>query len=475
MAGGPGTLRSVNPATGEELTSFPEHTAGQLDEALAAAHAAQRAWAATSLAERRRCLEAAGRLLRQGRDGYARLVTQEMGKPIAEAEAELDKCAWTCEFYAERGEGYLADEPVQTGAELSYVAYQPLGVVLAIMPWNFPFWQVLRFAAPALLAGNGALLKHSPNVPGCALAIEDLLARAGFPPGLFRSLLVGDAAVAETTGRLLADPRVAAATLTGSERAGAAVGAAAGRALKKCVLELGGSDPFLVLADADLGLAAEAAARARFLNAGQSCIAAKRFIVAEPVAEEFERRFVDAVAALPIGDPLERATRIGPLARADLLAALERQVEGSVAKGARVLLGGRRLAGPGWFHEPTVLAGVTPDMPVFREETFGPVAAVVRAGDEEAAVRLANDTPYGLGASVWTRDTERAQRLGRRIESGSLFVNALVASDPRLPFGGVKRSGHGRELAAAGLREFTNIRTFWVQPADTPSPATLTE
>jgi len=398
-----------------------------------------------------------------------------MGKPIAEAEAELDKCAWNCEFYAERAEGFLADEPVQTGAAASWVAYQPLGVVLAVMPWNYPFWQVLRFAAPALMAGDGALLKHSPNVPGCALAIEDLLGRAGFPAGLFRTLLVGDASVAETTGRLLADPRVAAATLTGSERAGAAVGTAAGRALKKCVLELGGSDPFLVLADADLELAAEAAARARFLNAGQSCIAAKRFIVEEPVADEFEQRFAAAAAALPVGDPLERTTRIGPLARADLLTALERQVEGSVAKGARVLLGGRRLAGPGWFHEPTVLADVTPGMPVFREETFGPVAAVVRAADEEAAVRLANDTPYGLGASLWTRDTDRAQRLGRRIQSGSLFVNALVASDPRLPFGGVKRSGHGRELAAVGIREFTNIRTFWVQPAGAAPPATLTE
>ena len=300
-------------------------------------------------------------------------------------------------------------------------------------------------------------------------------ARAGLPPGLFRALLVADASVTEATGRLLADPRVAAVTLTGSARAGAAVGAGAGRALKKCVLELGGSDPFLVLADADLELAAEAAARARFLNAGQSCIAAKRFIVEEPVADEFEQRFAAAVAALPVGDPLERTTRIGPLARADLLTALERQVEGSVAEGARVLLGGRRLAGPGWFHEPTVLADVTPGMPVFREETFGPVAAVVRAADEEAAVGLANDTPYGLGASLWTRDTDRAQRLGRRIQSGSLFVNALVASDPRLPFGGVKRSGHGRELAAVGIREFTNIRTFWVQPAGAAPPATLTE
>ena len=470
-----GTLRSVNPATGEELASYPEHTPGDLDAALAGADAAQRAWATTSFAERRRCLEAAARLLREGRDEHARLMTLEMGKPIAEAVAEVDKCALSCDFYAAQAEGFLADEPVQTDALSSYVAYQPLGVVLAIMPWNFPFWQVLRFAAPALMAGNGALLKHSPNVPGCALAVEELFARAGFPPGLFRTLLVADASVGEATGRLLGDPRVAAVTLTGSERAGAAVGATAGRALKKCVLELGGSDPFLVLADADLEVAAVAAARARFLNGGQSCIAAKRFIVEEPAADEFEGRFAAAVAALPVGDPLDPATRVGPLARADLLDALERQVGASVAAGAKVLLGGGRLEGPGWFHAPTVLTGVTPEMPVFREETFGPVAAVIRAADEEAAVELANDTPYGLGASVWSRDTERAQRLGRRVESGSLFVNAVVASDPRLPFGGVKRSGYGRELAAVGIREFTNIRTFWVQPADAAPPASLTE
>ena len=470
-----GALRSVNPATGEELASFAGHTTAELDDALAGAAEAQRAWATTSFAERRRHLEAAARLLREDRDGLARLATLEMGKPIAEARAEVDKCAWSCEFYAARAEGFLADEPVETDALSSYVAYQPLGVVLAIMPWNFPWWQVLRFAAPALMAGNGALLKHSPNVPRCALAIEELFARAGFPEGLFRALLVDDASVTEATGRLLADPRVGAVTLTGSERAGAAVGATAGRALKKCVLELGGSDPFLVLADADLALAAEAAARARFLNGGQSCIAAKRFIVEEPVADEFEQRFVDAVAALPVGDPLDPATRVGPLARADLLDALERQVEASVAAGAKVLCGGARLDRPGWYYAPTVLAGVTRDMPVFTEETFGPVAAMVRAADPEAAVELANDTPYGLGASVWTRDLERAQRLGRRVESGSLFVNAVVASDPRLPFGGVKRSGYGRELAAVGIREFTNIRTFWVQPADAAPPATLTE
>jgi succinate-semialdehyde dehydrogenase/glutarate-semialdehyde dehydrogenase len=307
------------------------------------------------------------------------------------------------------------------------------------------------------------------------LALEELVATAGTPSGLFRTLLVGDASVAEATERLITDARLSAVTLTGSERAGAAVGAAAGRALKKCVLELGGSDPFIVLADADLANVAEQAARARFANAGQSCIAAKRFIVEHTVAEEFEQRLVDATAALPVGDPLDPATRVGPLARADLRDTLERQVEESVAKGARVLLGGHRLDGRGWFFSPTVLADITHDMPVFQQETFGPVAAVIRAEDEEAVVDLANDTPYGLGASIWTQDTERGQRVGRRVQSGSLFVNGSVASDPRLPFGGIKRSGYGRELAAVGIHEFTNIRTFWVQAAGTPPPATLTE
>jgi succinate-semialdehyde dehydrogenase/glutarate-semialdehyde dehydrogenase len=475
MVDGMVRLRSVNPATEEELASFAQHTAEDLDRALAEADAAQREWGRAPLEERAQVLVEMARLLRQRRPEYARLATMEMGKPIAEAQAEVDKCAWNCEFYAEHGAQFLADEPVRTEAQASYVAYQPLGVVLAIMPWNFPFWQVLRFAAPALMAGNGALLKHSPTVPQCALALEELVARAGAPSGLFRTLLVGDASVGEATERLIADARLSAVTLTGSERAGVAVGAAAGRALKKCVLELGGSDPFIVLADADLANVAEQAARARFANAGQSCIAAKRFIVERTVAEEFEQRLVDATAALPVGDPLDSATRVGPLARADLRDTLERQVEESQALGARVLLGGQRLDGRGWFFAPTVLAGVTHDMPVFQQETFGPVAAIIRAEDEAAAVDLANDTPYGLGASIWTQDTERGQRVGRRVQSGSLFVNGSVASDPRLPFGGIKRSGYGRELATVGIHEFTNIRTFWVQAAGTPPPTTLTE
>jgi succinate-semialdehyde dehydrogenase / glutarate-semialdehyde dehydrogenase len=455
----------VNPATEEELASYDEFTADEVQQAIVEAYEAQRAWQETSFAHRSELLRKTAAELRSGSGEFAALITREMGKPIRESEAEIDKCAWNCEFYAEEGQAFLADRQIFSSAETSYVTYEPIGVVLAIMPWNFPFWQVFRFAAPVLMAGNSALLKHSPNVSGCALAIEELLRKVGFPPGLFRTLLISDASVTEATASLLNDPRVAAVTLTGSERAGAAVGAVAGRALKKSVLELGGSDPFIVLDDADVATVAQLGARSRFINGGQSCIAAKRFIVAEQVADEFEQRFVEAVAAMPVGDPLDSTTSIGPMARADLLDGLTRQVEESVERGARALLGGKRLPRRGYFFEPTVLADVDPDMPAFRQETFGPVAALVHARDEEAAIALANDTPYGLSASVWTRDIERGLRLGRRVTSGALFVNGVVASDPRLPFGGTKRSGYGRELSAEGIREFTNIRTVWIGPA----------
>ena len=461
-------LQSVNPATEEVLETFEEFTPRQVDTALQQAHEAFRRWRTTSYSQRAAGLQAAARILRQQKARYAELITAEMGKPITEAEAEVEKCAWNCEFYADNGAKFLADEPVQTSAERSYVAYEPLGVVLAIMPWNFPFWQAIRFAAPALMAGNGALLKHAPNVPRCALAIEQVFREAGFPEGLFRTVLVGATATAAISQQLIDDERIRAVTLTGSDRAGSQVAAAAGRALKKTVLELGGSDPFVVLADANLPAAAELAARSRFQNTGQSCIAAKRFIVVEAVAEEFEQRFREAVARLPVDDPRKRDTRIGPLARADLRDNLERQVQASVAHGARVVLGGRRLPTRGYFFEPTILTGVDPQLPVFREETFGPAAAVIRAKDEEAALDLANDSVYGLGASIWTRDLERGQRLARQVESGAVFINGMVASDPRLPFGGVKRSGYGRELAAVGIREFTNIQAIWVALSEQP-------
>lgn len=457
-------LESINPATEAVLARFPVSTPDEIEAAIAGADAAQQAWRRTSFDERAAAMRRLAAHLRRTRDEYARLVTLEMGKPIAEARAEIDKCALTCEFYADHAAGFLADDIVATNASRSFVGYQPLGIVLAIMPWNYPFWQVFRFAAPALMAGNGALLKHASNIPQCALAVGSAFAAAGFPPGLFRTLLLPGAAVEP----VIRDHRVRAVTLTGSSEVGAHVAAVAGAALKKTVLELGGSDPYIVLADADVAAAAATAVRARNQNTGQSCIAAKRFLVAEAVAEEFEERFARAVAALRVGDPLDAATQVGPLARADLRDTLEEQVDASVRQGARVLAGGRRVAGPGWFYEPTVLAGVRDGMPVLAEETFGPVAAVRRVVDAEEALAVANASDYGLGASIWTGDAEAGVALARRIESGAVFVNGMVASDPRLPFGGVKRSGWGRELGPFGIREFTNIQTVWVGPEVAP-------
>jgi succinate-semialdehyde dehydrogenase/glutarate-semialdehyde dehydrogenase len=454
-------MRSVNPTTGEELARFDGHTAEDVERALARAWAVREPWRDTPVDARAVRFEELAAWLRHQRPRLAAMLTAEMGKPIVEAEAEVEKCAWSAAWFAGHAESMLSPRPVRSTATESYVTFQPLGVVLAVMPWNFPLWQVFRAAIPAVIGGSVMLLKHASNVPQTALEAEHAFAAAGFPEGVFQTLLIGGDAV----GPVIRDRRVAAVTLTGSDAAGASVGEIAGSALKKTVLELGGSDPFIVLEDADVAAAAVVACRARNQNNGQSCIAAKRFVVVEEVADEFERRFAGAVGALSVGDPMERATNVGPLARGDLVGDLERQVEESVALGARALVGGARIDRPGYYFAPTVLTGVTRDMPVFREETFGPVAAVIRVRDEDEAVAVANDSEFGLGAAVWTGDPERGKRLAARIESGAVFVNGMVASDARLPFGGVKRSGHGRELSEFGLHEFQNIQTVWVGPA----------
>jgi succinate-semialdehyde dehydrogenase/glutarate-semialdehyde dehydrogenase len=458
-------LRSIDPANGRELATFPELDAAGIEEAVDRAWSSRHAWRDAGFNLRTAILRSAAGVLRAEKPRFAALMTSEMGKPIVEAEAEVEKCAWTATWIADNAARLLADEPIESTATKSYVRFQPLGVILAVMPWNFPFWQAFRAALPALAAGNVMLLKHASNVPQCAVAIEDVFREAGVPKGVFQTLLIGSGAIEG----ILTDRRVAGVTLTGSEAAGAQVAATAGKALKKSVLELGGSDPFIVLADADVKTAATVACRARNQNNGQSCIAAKRFIVAEPIADEFEELFTSAVAALKVGDPMDRANQVGPLARADLIDDLERQVKESVKKGARVLTGGKRLdKGPGgYFFEPTVLAGVRPGMPVYHEETFGPVAAVIRVRDAEEALRVANDSEFGLGASVWTNDIERGEMLAERMEAGLVFVNGMVASDARLPFGGVKKSGYGRELSSYGIREFTNIQTVWVGPTKT--------
>ena len=454
-------IHSVNPATEEILQTYEMNSAGQIEQALHAAGRTFQQWSRSPLTLRSDLMRRVASLLREQKAWMAGIMSAEMGKPIVEAEAEIEKCAWNCDYYAENAVRFLQDDLRVSSASLSYVQYTPLGTVLAVMPWNFPFWQVFRFAAPALMAGNTAILKHASNVPGCALAIEEVFRQAGFPEGVFRSLLIPGSLVS----LLLRDPRIAAVTLTGSEAAGSDVASQAGRELKKTVLELGGSDPFIVLEDADLELAVATAIKARYQNTGQSCIAAKRFIAVEPVAAEFQERFVAGTRSLRIGDPLDRSTQIGPLARADLRDALELQVRESVRQGARLLVGGSRRPGRGYFFEPGVLADVQPRMPAASEEVFGPVAALMVAKDAEEAIRLANESVYGLGASLWTSDLDQARRLARRIEAGQVFINGMVASDPRLPFGGVKRSGYGRELSDFGIREFVNIQTVWIGPA----------
>jgi len=452
-------LVSINPATGEEIFRAESHTRAQVDEILSLAESALPSWRARPVSERCEFVARAGKILRERRDELARIITMEMGKLYGEAKAEVEKCAWVCEFYAEQAADFLADEIVGSDATRSLVAYQPLGTVFAIMPWNFPFWQVFRFAAPSLAAGNTGLLKHASNVSQCAMAIERVCDEAGFPDGVFRTLLVDG----ETAGRVIGDRRIHAVTLTGSDRAGRAVAAKAGQHLKKTVLELGGSDAFIVLSDADLDLAVEEGVKARYMNAGQSCIAAKRFIVVESVSAEFTERFRERVESLRPGDPFDEATTLAPMARADLRDELDAQVRDALRQDANPVTGCRPLDRKGFFYAPSILDGVAPGMRAWSEELFGPVASIITVRDANEAVEVANASNFGLGGSVWTRDVARGETLARRMECGAAFVNGMVKSDPRLPFGGVKESGYGRELARHGIREFVNAKTLWVR------------
>jgi succinate-semialdehyde dehydrogenase / glutarate-semialdehyde dehydrogenase len=451
-------MRSLNPFSGAVLEEFRALDEGGLDERIGRAARAFQSWRRVPFAERSRLMGRAAELLVARREDLGRHATLEMGKTLRSAVAEVEKCAWVCRYYAEHAQSQLAEVEVASSAKRSLVRHQPLGPVLAVMPWNFPFWQVFRFAAPALMAGNVGLLKHASNVPRCALDIEAIFADAGFPEGTFQTLLLP----ARLVKRAIDDARVVAVTLTGSEGAGRSVGEAAGREIKKVVLELGGSDPFIVMPSADLPLAVKTAVAARCINNGQSCIAAKRFIVHRDIYGEFERRYVDAMARLKVGDPLLPDTDLGPLATEQGAAEVAAQVEAAVLAGARCLLGGQRPAGPGFFYPPTVLARIPPSAAAYRDEVFGPVALLFEARDAADAVRIANDSPFGLGASAWTTDPAEVAFFADEIEAGQVFVNAMVASDPRLPFGGVKRSGHGRELGPWGIREFVNLKTIFL-------------
>jgi succinate-semialdehyde dehydrogenase/glutarate-semialdehyde dehydrogenase len=448
-----------NPTTNQHIQTFASLDAAHLPQVLTDAHSAQHDWAQSDFSTRAEMLRNAANQLLARRDEYATLITLEMGKPMREARAEVEKCAGVCEYYAQHGEQFMRAETVVSDAAHSYIAYQPLGVVLAIMPWNFPFWQVFRAAAPALMAGNALLLKHAPNVPQCALAIEEIFRVSGLPEGVFTNLLLEVEHVAE----VIASPHVHAVTLTGSEAAGRKVAALAGQHLKKCVLELGGSDPFIVLHDADLELAVNMALASRFLNCGQSCIAAKRFILVPQIADEFLQLLKAKVETLQLGDPLDDATQIGPMARADLRDTLHKQITDSIAQGAVAVCGCQPIARAGFFYQPSILDCVTLATCAYHEELFGPVALILRAADEADALRLANDTRFGLGASVWSNDSERAEQLAAHIQSGCAFINGMVKSDPRLPFGGVKASGYGRELSKLGMHEFVNAKTVWVR------------
>jgi succinate-semialdehyde dehydrogenase / glutarate-semialdehyde dehydrogenase len=452
-------IATVNPATGEVVKTFDPLTPAQIEGKLQLAASAFRTHRRTSFADRAAKMMRAADILEKEKDECARLMTLEMGKPLKAAVGETLKCAGGCRFYAENAEKFLADEIVETGAQRSFIRFLPIGPILAIMPWNFPFWQVLRFAAPALMAGNVGLLKHASNVPQCALKIEDILRRAGFAEGVFQTLLIGSGPV----DGILNDPRIVAATLTGSEQAGIQVGVSAAKRIKKVVLELGGSDPFVVMPSADLEAAVATAVDARIQNNGQSCIAAKRFIISEKIADEFERKFVARMQALRIGDPFDDSTQLGPLANADAVRSLDADVKKTIAAGARLLTGGKPLDRPGSFYAPTVLTDIPKDSPAYNEEFFGPVASIFRVKDIDQAIQIANDSRFGLGASAWTKDPVETERFINELEAGMVFLNKMVASDPRVPFGGVKSSGHGRELAVQGIREFVNIKTVWIQ------------
>ena len=451
-------IASINPATGEKLKEFSPFDDAEIEKRLGRAENAFRRYRRTTFTQRSELLDAVTELLFQEKNKFAEIITLEMGKLLRDSIAEIEKCARGCRFYAENGERFLEDELAQTDAAKSYVQYQPLGPVLAIMPWNFPFWQVFRFAAPALMAGNIGLLKHASNVPQCALAIEEIFCRAGFHDGVFQTLLIEP----DQVEKIIVDPRVKAVTLTGSEQAGSAVASTAAREIKKSVLELGGSDAFIVMPSADFESALRTALKARIINAGQSCIAAKRFMIADQIYDEFLDQFVARMRALRIGDPMDEATEIGPLATEQILEDVHEQVQKTIAAGGKLLTGGNRIHGSGFFYEPTVLVDVPKDSPAYREEVFGPVASVFRVRDAHNAIELANDTTFGLGSSAWTNDREEQELFASELDAGMVFINAMVASDPRLPFGGVKHSGFGRELAAAGIREFTNAKTIWI-------------
>jgi succinate-semialdehyde dehydrogenase / glutarate-semialdehyde dehydrogenase len=452
-------IATTNPATGEVVKKFDALTDAQVDEKISKAAKTFRSFRKTSFADRARWMNKAGEILDAEKQAIGRLMTLEMGKTLGSAIAEAEKCAGACRYYAEHAEGFMADEVIETLASKSYIHYQPVGVVLAVMPWNYPFWQVFRFIAPGMMAGNVGLLKHASNVPQCALKIEEILARAGFPDGVFQTLLIGAAQV----DRILNDPRVAAATLTGSEQAGIQVGMSAAKRIKKVVLELGGSDPFLIMPSANFAEAAATAVKARVLNNGQSCIAAKRFIVHEQIADQFEKEFVRRMEALKLGDPFDAKTDVGPLATPDAVKDLDTDVQKSIQAGAKLLTGGKPASGPGNFYQPTVLTNIPKDSPAYREEFFGPVASLFRVKNIDEALAIANDSRFGLGASAWTNDPEERERFINDLEAGMVFINQMVFSDPRVPFGGVKRSGVGRELSTYGIREFTNVKTVWVK------------